>query len=85
MQFKSLREAILKPYAKHFNASFRFQLLTAWLVPATHDVRVDAGLLTSDFSKCDRPIQLHYGIQALHAYATEFGSFSPPSDHNEGV
>jgi ubiquitin-activating enzyme E1 len=39
-----------------------------------------AGLTLSDFGKFDRPMQLHYGVQALHVYATETGSMPAPVD-----
>ena len=39
-----------------------------------------AGVLMSDFAKFDRPLQLHFGVQALHAYAAEAGSLPAPSD-----
>jgi len=39
-----------------------------------------AGVLLSDFAKFDRPLQLHFGIQALHAYAAEEGGLPPPAD-----
>jgi len=32
----------------------------------------------SDFAKFDRPKQLHFGVQALHAYAAEHGGVMPP-------
>merc|ERR1719421_2102054 len=38
-----------------------------------------AGVLMSDFAKFDRPLQLHYGVQALHAYAAEAGAMPAPS------
>jgi len=36
--------------------------------------------LLSDFAKFDRPMQLHLGFQALHAYRAERGSLPAPSD-----
>ena len=36
--------------------------------------------LLSDFAKFDRPMQLHLGFQALHAYRAEHGSLPAPSD-----
>ena len=36
--------------------------------------------LMSDFAKFDRPAQLHFGFQALHAYRAEHGALPPPSD-----
>jgi len=39
-----------------------------------------AGVLMSDFGKFDRPLQLHFGVQALHAYATQAGGLPAPSD-----
>ena len=39
-----------------------------------------AGIVFSDFAKFDRPQQLHFGIQALHAFAAETGSLPAPSD-----
>jgi len=39
-----------------------------------------AGMLESDFAKFDRPLQLHFGVQALHAYVAEVGSLPEPSD-----
>ncbi|MCJ1470372.1 hypothetical protein MMC07_009017 [Pseudocyphellaria aurata] len=42
----------------------------------------DPDLLTSDFSKFDRPQQLHVGFQALHRYANSHGG-NLPRPHNE--
>jgi len=39
-----------------------------------------AGVLMSDFAKFDRPLQLHFGVQALHLYAAEMGGLPAPSD-----
>ena len=40
-----------------------------------------AGVLMSDFAKFDRPLQIHFGVQALHMYAAESGgTFPAPSD-----
>jgi len=39
-----------------------------------------AGIVPSDFAKFDRMAQLHWGMQALHAYAAEGGSLPAPSD-----
>ena len=39
-----------------------------------------AGVLMSDFAKFDRPLQLHFGVQALHAYAAEHGGLPAPAD-----
>lgn len=38
-------------------------------------------LVLSDFAKFAHPRQLHYGVQALHAYAADHGgTLPPPSD-----
>ena len=43
-----------------------------------------AGVLMSDFAKFDRPLQLHFGVQALHAFAAETGAMPAPSDAGGG-
>lgn len=40
----------------------------------------DPEFLISDFAKFDRPQQLHYGFQALHAFAESQGRFPSPMD-----
>lgn len=39
-----------------------------------------ANIVPSDFGKFDRMHQLHWGVQALHAYAAECGGLPAPSD-----
>jgi len=39
-----------------------------------------AGLIMSDFAKFDRPLQLHFGVQALHQFAAETGGLPAASD-----
>ncbi|KZF23266.1 putative poly(A) RNA transport protein [Xylona heveae TC161] len=38
-------------------------------------------LLISDFAKFDRPLQLHVGVQALHAFAEQHGGIFPRPHH----
>ena len=40
----------------------------------------DPEFLMSDFAKFDRPLQLHLGFQALHAFRAAHGELPAPSD-----
>ncbi|KAH7375029.1 hypothetical protein B0T11DRAFT_234402 [Plectosphaerella cucumerina] len=45
----------------------------------------DPELFISDFAKFDRPQQLHYGFQALHAFAESQGRFPNPMDDQDAA
>lgn len=45
----------------------------------------DPEFLMSDFAKFDRPQQLHFGFQALHAFAQSQGRFPSPMDENDAT
>ncbi|KAH6681138.1 hypothetical protein F5X68DRAFT_211958 [Plectosphaerella plurivora] len=45
----------------------------------------DPEFLISDFAKFDRPQQLHYGFQALHAFAESQGRFPNPMDDQDAA